>query len=281
VITPSARPAWAGWRGYDDVVGGYDRFLGPNGYAALATDLAAVLDLRPGASVLDVGCGTGAVALAARRLVGPGALVAGVDVSAAMLRHARGRGAAVVGAAVPSLPFRDGAFDAVAASLVLSHVNDVDAALRDMIRVLAVGGRLGVTAGAARTTPANPVYQIWEAALEASVGRETLREAMYHVLPQEAWLTDPANLVAVLEAAGLEAVRVDRCEHAVTMSVGDYLAMLEVFLYGRLARARLGEAGCRDLGVRVAAAARARGIDRITYAARFLLGVGTKGTVLV
>ena len=53
----------------------------------------------------------------------------------------------VIGIA-PGLPLRDRRFDRVAASLVLSHVERYDTALRDMLRVLKPGGRLDVSAAA-------------------------------------------------------------------------------------------------------------------------------------
>jgi ubiquinone/menaquinone biosynthesis C-methylase UbiE len=96
--------------------------------------------------LLDVGCGTGRFTLlAAERL---GCRAWGVDASPAMLAQARERpGAASVGwrqARAEQLPFRDGWFDAVHASLVLHAVAEPDAVLREMARVCAPGGRLAV-----------------------------------------------------------------------------------------------------------------------------------------
>ena len=172
------------WGRYDDVAERYERFQASNGYAALAADLVAALSLMPGASVLDVGCGTGAATVAAQKAVGARGLVLGLDVSLAMLRRAAaaGVGHLVVGT-VPGLPFRDRSFDRVAATLVLSHVERYDAALRDMVRLLKPGGRLGVSAGAKRPNPPNVAYQAWEATAESVVGREALHEAATRVVP--------------------------------------------------------------------------------------------------
>src|SRR5512140_50588 len=66
-----------------------DRAYGPHGLAALSA-----ARLAPGESVLDVGCGTGALSLEAARRVGERGLVVGVDVSGPMLARARERAVA-------------------------------------------------------------------------------------------------------------------------------------------------------------------------------------------
>ena len=51
--------------------------------------LASLADVAPGESVLDVGCGTGSLALAAKRRVGPTGIVTGIDASPEMIERAR------------------------------------------------------------------------------------------------------------------------------------------------------------------------------------------------
>lgn len=122
--------------------------------------LAELAGLEPGWSVLDIGCGTGGLALAAAGVVGPSGRVNGVDASAEMVARAR-RKAARAGAAVQfdsapaeALPFDDATFDAVTASLMLHHLTDANlrSVLAEVARVLRPGGRflavdIGGTAG--------------------------------------------------------------------------------------------------------------------------------------
>jgi SAM-dependent methyltransferase len=87
--------------------------------------------------VLDVGTGEGQLA----RLVDGFAV--GVDPTWAQIREAALRGGRVgyARAGATTLPFRDAAFDAVVACLVFEHIDEVDAALAEVGRVLEPGGR--------------------------------------------------------------------------------------------------------------------------------------------
>ena len=90
--------------------------------------------------VLDVGTGEGQVARLAARA---GADVVGVDPTWAQLAEARQRagGPAYARAEAARLPFADASFDAVVACLVFEHINEMDAAIAEVARVLAPGGR--------------------------------------------------------------------------------------------------------------------------------------------
>jgi SAM-dependent methyltransferase len=91
--------------------------------------------------VLDVGCGTGRLAVA---LAGRGARVWGVDPSEEMLRQARSNAAgeaAFKQAGAEALPFKDGWFDRAVLRLVV-HLVDRPQAFREVARVLGPGGRI-------------------------------------------------------------------------------------------------------------------------------------------
>jgi ubiquinone/menaquinone biosynthesis C-methylase UbiE len=114
-----------------------------------AADIVDALSLSPGARVLDVAAGTGAITEVLSDRVGADGVVVAADVSVGMLTFARRRLASrsnlccVLGAG-ESLPFADGAFDAVACAFGIQHMVDADLALRSMRRVLRPGGRCAI-----------------------------------------------------------------------------------------------------------------------------------------
>jgi len=115
-------------------------------------------ELVPGEAVLDVGCGTGTLAIRAKPRVGPAGYVCGIDPSPSMIaaaaKKARKAGADVVfqDAVVEDLPFPNGRFDAVLSTLMLHHLPRLarEQGAREMRRVLEPGGRLVVVDFGAR-----------------------------------------------------------------------------------------------------------------------------------
>jgi ubiquinone/menaquinone biosynthesis C-methylase UbiE len=102
--------------------------------------------LRAGMTVLDVGCGTGAITRDVSERVGLGGFVVGMDVSAAMLTQAVAARADAerpwyVRADVYALPFAR-AFDVVTAARVLQWVSRPDAAVRELMTAVKAGGIL-------------------------------------------------------------------------------------------------------------------------------------------
>lgn len=124
----------------------YEDFFVPAMFEPWASRLASSAELGPGDRVLDVACGTGVLAREAARRVGPGGSVVGLDLDAGMLEVAARiapqvewrRGTA------ESLPFADESFDAVVSQFGMMFFTDRPAAVREMNRVLAPGGRLAV-----------------------------------------------------------------------------------------------------------------------------------------
>src|SRR5689334_7591331 len=106
--------------------------------------------LQPGESVLDVGCGTGSLAIAAKRQVGPMGMVCGLDASPEMISRAKKKarkasaGVAFKNAFAQSLPYSDAQFDVVVTTVMLHHLPkkarvELAAEIR---RVLKPGGRV-------------------------------------------------------------------------------------------------------------------------------------------
>lgn len=103
-------------------------------------------DLAPGQSVLDIGTGTGSVAIKAAKVVGEYGDVTGIDISEEMLRLADRRlldefNLVFRRGGAEQIPAVDSAFDVVLASLSMMYVIDRAAAAREIGRVLKPGGR--------------------------------------------------------------------------------------------------------------------------------------------
>jgi ubiquinone/menaquinone biosynthesis C-methylase UbiE len=105
-----------------------------------------LLRLRPGDTVLDVACGPGNFARRLAPSVGEQGLVVGIDASPTMLaqgvREAGAANVAFIRGDAERLPFRDASFAAVCCHAALYLIGDPFAALDEMARVLAAGGRL-------------------------------------------------------------------------------------------------------------------------------------------
>lgn len=128
---------------YDEIADWYENeFLGPqDGRGADPLGIGRCLRalLGPGGGIcLEIGCGTGARAATVRGL---GWIPAGIDISAEMLRHARGR-LALARADAEHLPFADESFPAVISVMVHTDMPGYPAALREAARVLRPGGIL-------------------------------------------------------------------------------------------------------------------------------------------
>jgi 2-polyprenyl-6-hydroxyphenyl methylase/3-demethylubiquinone-9 3-methyltransferase len=129
-------------RQYDDLAGEWWR---PDGrFAMLGWIAAARARLippasRPGAVLVDLGCGGG---LLAPHVAGKGYRHVGVDLVESALGLARAHGVAPVRADVTRLPLADGYADVVSAGELLEHVRDFRAAVAEACRILRPGGLL-------------------------------------------------------------------------------------------------------------------------------------------
>lgn len=127
--------------------------------------------VRRGDRVLDIGCGTGIVAIAARRAVGAAGRVVGVDPNDAMLAVARRAEPAIewrLGAA-ERLPFENRSFDRTISPFAAMFFTEPVTALSELARVTVPNGTVTVVtwAGLART----PGYAAMVALVEDQIGR--------------------------------------------------------------------------------------------------------------
>jgi demethylmenaquinone methyltransferase/2-methoxy-6-polyprenyl-1,4-benzoquinol methylase len=105
------------------------------------SSVVAALSPQPGETILDLAAGTGT---SAAPLARHGARVVGLDLSLGMIKRGRDRHpdlTFVAGDAL-QLPFADSVFDAATVSFGLRNMNDINAALHEMRRVVRPGGRL-------------------------------------------------------------------------------------------------------------------------------------------
>jgi len=180
--------------------------------AALATR-----DSRPGWRVLDLCCGTGDVVFAARR---DGAAVVGLDFTEAMLAIALRRrtagegddGAQFVQGDALRLPFADASFDAITIGYGVRNMADIEAGLREMLRVLRPGGRLVVLdCGKPDNALVRALFFGWLRVTMPLVGWLFHRDADTYLYILDSLRAFPAQrgLEAMMRGAGMANVRVE------------------------------------------------------------------------
>jgi len=166
------------------------------------------LELKPGELVLDACCGSGASAIPAAERVGREGFVLGVDLSERLLELARAKAearglenAGFQAGDILDLGLTDGSFDAVACVFGIFLAPDMPAAVRELWRLTAPGGRLAVTTwGGNLFEPANTIF--WNAV-------RAVRPDLHRGFNPWDRIGNPAALRALLREAGVESCEVE------------------------------------------------------------------------
>ena len=207
---------------FDVAADSYDRFMGRYS-AQLAPGLADLAGVRAGQTVLDVGCGPGALTAELVRRLGPDA-VAAVDPSEPFVAAARARhpGVDVRRSAAENLPFPDGTFDAACAQLVVHFMKDPSAGLAEMARVTRAGGVVAACVWDLAGGRA-PISVFWQAARELDESAEDESRLAGARAGQLAELFEAAGLRGIEEAvlsASVEHASFDDWWRPFTFGVG-------------------------------------------------------------
>lgn len=135
--------------GWDKASGDYEEYWSKQIEPAQKR-LLEMAALRPGERVLDIACGTGLITFPAAITVGPQGSVVGTDISDRMVERGREESArqglmnvSFQRADAEALDFPESSFDAALCSLGLMYVPDPQNALRQVLRLLKPGGRMG------------------------------------------------------------------------------------------------------------------------------------------
>ena len=207
---------------FSSVAGNYDRM---NDLMSLGIHrvwkryFVATAQLRRGDRVLDLAGGTGDVAALLRERVGDAGSVVLGDINAGMLGVGRDRmtdsglvrGQDYVQCNAEALPFPDDSFDLVTIAFGLRNVTDKDAALREMRRVLRVGGQARVLEfSQVRADWFKPLYDFHSFQVLPRLGKLFAHDAdSYRYLAESIRQHPPQDtLKAMMEAAGFE-----RCDY--------------------------------------------------------------------
>lgn len=178
--------------------------------------VVALARVRPGEHVLDIATGTGDLARAMARRVGPHGRVCMTDINGAMLARGRGR-ADDAGLLLPAiqcdaerLPFPDASFDCVTVGFGLRNMTRKEVALGEMARVLRRGGRLFVLEFSRAHKALAPFYDLYSFKILPWLGARVAGDASAYRYLAESIRKHPdqAALAAMMRDSGLSDVEV-------------------------------------------------------------------------
>jgi SAM-dependent methyltransferase len=180
----------------------YDRYLGPALFEPFAADIVERVNVREGASVLELACGTGIVTRRLRDHLPHSVRLVATDLNEAMLAYAAHKfrpeeAIELKQADAADLPFEDKSFDAVVCQFGLMFVPDKERAVREAYRVLKSGGAFH--------------FSVWDAIERndlAHIAHTTIKTFFEHDPPNfyetPFCLHDPEAIKSLLSAAGFQ-----------------------------------------------------------------------------
>jgi demethylmenaquinone methyltransferase/2-methoxy-6-polyprenyl-1,4-benzoquinol methylase len=172
-------------------------------------------EVGPGSDALDICCGTGDLALALRRRIGPDGRVVGSDFSEPMLELAR-RKSGEEGLPVEfgwadalELPYGDQSFDALTIGFGARNLADLDRGLAEMARVLRPGGRVVILEiTRPQREPLSSFYSLWFDRIVPVLGSVAGASEAYSYLPNSVRnFPPPRELAEKMDAAGFTGIR--------------------------------------------------------------------------
>lgn len=187
----------------------YERFFVPSIGEPLAKDLVDRASIKPTDRVLDVACGTGIVARLVAQHAAAASDLAGLDPNAGMLAVARKTAPPTPAiswyeASAEDMPLPDRTFDVVLCQMGLQFMADQPAALEEMQRVLADGGRLLLSVPG----PISGIFAVLAAAMERHVGPHAAA-----FVSQVFSLHDIDQMELLLQGAGFRDIVVEATIH--------------------------------------------------------------------
>lgn len=182
-------------------------------YKRRVRTMLSYLDVQPGQTLLDCGCGMGFYLLVLSELF-PSCRLSGVDCDQKALGHAQrylaGRGIALLRGDIHHLSFAAESFDRVLMSEVLEHLKDDEGALREVWRVLKPGGILALTVPHRR-------YPYWYDPInrlaEGLWGRPIRRGPFAGIWANHERLYEPHQVRELVERAGFAVERLEELTH--------------------------------------------------------------------
>jgi arsenite methyltransferase len=184
----------------------------------------ALIELRAGETVLDLGSGGGIDVLLSARRVGPTGKVYGLDMTDEMLalarenqRRAGATNVEFLRGEIEAIPLPDKSVDVVISNCVINLSTDKDQVLREAFRVLKPGGRFAVSDVVVRGAVSPAIRQSMElwvgcvaGALDESDYRTKLQAAGFADVEVDPWrIYEPPDTRQVLEDAGLDAAAME------------------------------------------------------------------------